>query len=516
MTSSYSKFNKWVFNYYINNCIPYQLNSLSIPSSEIEEFAIENEIKLDHFKEINCQSWSYLLKEKEGIPQYFGLIALQCLAAFKMQNQNGLSAANFKVRFADLIGVINANELNSFFAEDYDIEFKVQEKIWLSAQEFFKNKSIKITLPEIARYAGRFIQFPKSQIVLNHEDLKEYHSFFASINAQFDSISFENFKKCYLNKISNFRNYFRRENNIKNDNQWSEIERKIKLKQIFDFYCSEDWMIKNNNLSSKNSVTEQTYIIKFSPHELLLYDQYHNKLEDLNSLIRKKIFMIFKENKNYPNEYESVHSISLNDNNIFLIYNSPANSNEIRVLKNVFSMIPYENIEHNFLIFRIANSDNLPNFLINKLNNDYPVELKGYKVSGEKKYFVNHPPTIYSNKDSIYQIYYNKKRINKDEMNRVGKYTIKMNGYSNYNFELVELPILDYPINDKTKSLEFYSLDYKDEELGTISGLLLKYKDNVKTETLTINNWIKTINGSKINSDSQLLKTIANNRNGKY
>lgn len=514
--TSYSKFNLWVYYYYINNCIPTQINSLSIPISEIDGFVAEYDINLDDFKEINYQSWSYLLKEKEGIPQYFGLIALQCLAAFKMQNQNGITAANFKVRFADLIGVIDVNELNSFFAEEFDFEFKVQEKIWLSAQAFFKNKDVKIILPEITRYAGRFTQFPKSQIVLNYEDLKEYNSFFTIINNEFESISFQDFKKYYLNEISNFKNNFSRENNTKNDNQWSEIELKIKLKQIFDFYCSDDWMIKNENLSCKNVILNKNYIIKFSPSGLLLYDDNYNELDRLNSLIMNKRFMIFKENKNYPNEYESVNSISLNDNNILLIYKSAANQKEIRDSNNVFLPLDYENEKHNILIFEIRNSDTLPDFLKNKLISVYPIVLKGFKVSGEKKYFVNHPPKIYLNKDIIYYIFYNNKRIDNDEMNRVGKYTIKINGYSNYNFELVELPILNYSINDKMKSLEFNSLDYKDEEMGCINGLLLKYNDNVKIESLTINNWIKTINGSKINSESQLLKMIVNSRNGKY
>lgn len=513
---SYSKFNKWVYDYYIDNCIPYQLNSLSIPSSEIEEFAIENEMKLDSFKEINDDDWYYLLKEKEGIPQYFGLIALQCLAAFKMQRNDDLSAGNFRDHFAELIGIDDVNKINIFCAEIFDNNYRVQEKIWFSAKDFLESKNIKLNIPEVGENAGRYTRFPKSQIVLNHEDLKEYKVFFISINNEFESISFEDFKKYYLNNISNFRNKFLRDNNTKNDNQWSEIERKIKLKQIFDFYCSEDWMIKNEKSSFNNSISNKNYIIKFSPSELLLYDEYHNKLDNLNSLIRNKSFMIFKENKNYPYEYESVISISLNDNNIFLIYNSPANSNEIRVLKNVFSIIPYENNEHNILIFKIKISDNFPDFLKNKLVSDYPIELKGFKVSGKKKYFVNHPPKICLNKDIIYHIYNNKKRISKDEMNRVGKYTIKINGYSNNNFELVELPILDYSINDKTKSLEFNSLEYKNEEIGCIKGLLMKYKNNVNIETLTINNWIKTIKGSKINSDSQLLKTIAHNRNGKY
>jgi hypothetical protein len=514
--SSYSKFNKWVYDYYIDNCIPYQLNSLSIPSSEIEQFAIENEMRLDGFKEINGDDWHYLLKEKEDIPQYFGLIALQCLAAFKMQRNDDISAANFRDHFAELIGITDVNKINIFCAEIFDNNYKVQEKIWFSAKEFLETKNILLDIPEVGEKAGRYTRFPKSQIILNHEDLKEYKVFFSSINNEFESISFEDFKKYYLNNISNFRNKFLRDNNTKNDNQWSEIERKIKLKQIFDFYCSEDWMIKNENSSFNNSISNKNYIIKFSPNELLLYDEYYNKLDGLNSLIRIKKFMIFKENKNYPNEYESVNSISLDDNIFFLIYNSPANSNEIRVLENVFSIIPYENNEHNILIFKIKKSDNLPDFLKNKLITDYPIELKGFKVSGEKRYFVNHPPKIHLKDDIRYHIYYNKKRIDKDEMNRVGKYTIRINGYSNYNFELVELPILDYPINDKTKSLEFSSLDYKDEEVGCIYGLLLKYKHNVKIETLTINNWIKTINGSKVKSDSQLLKTIANNRNGKY
>ncbi|WP_281239977.1 hypothetical protein [Flavobacterium praedii] len=489
---------------------------MSIPISEIDGFVAEYNIKLYDFKEINCKSWSYLLKEKEGIPQYFGLVALQCLAAFKMQNQNGITAANFKVRFAGLIGVIDANELNSFFSEDFDFEFKVQEKIWLSARAFFKNKSIKIILPEITRYAGRFTQFPKSQIVLNHEDLKEYSSFFTVINNGFESISFEDFKKYYLNEISNFRNNFRRENNTKNDNQWSEIELKIKLKQIFDFYCSDDWMIKNEILSFNNSISNENYIIKFSPSELLLYDEYYNILDSLNSLVRNKRFMIFKENKNYPNEFESVNSISLNDNNILLIYQSAANQKEIRASNSVFLPLDYENQKHNVLIFKIKNSDNLPDFLKNKVISDYPIELKGFKVSGEKKYFVNNPPKIHLKEDIRYNIYYNKKIIDINEMNRVGKYTIRINGYSNYNFELVELPLLNYPINDKTNSLEFSSLDYKNEETGCISGLLLKYKDNVMIETLTIKNWIKTINGIRINSDSQLFKAIENSRNGKY
>lgn len=511
----YGKFNKWVYDYYIDNCIPNQINSLSIPISEFDGFTAENNIKLDSFNEINSKDWSYLLKEKEGIPQYFGLIALQCLAAFKMQRINEINAGNFRDHFALLIGIADVNKINVFCAEIFDDNFRVQEKIWFSAKEFLKMKHITLDIPKKGENAGRYIQFPKSQIVLNHEDLKEYNPFFNVINKEFECISFEDFKKYYLNEISNFRSEFRRDNNTKNDNQWSEIELKIKLKQIFDFYCSDDWTSINTN--SIINISNKNYIIRFiNSKELKLYDENHKELDHINDIIREKKYMIFRQDNDYPNEYKSVNSISLNDNNILLIYKSSTNQKEIKASNKVFLPIDYENAKHNVLIFKIRSSDILPDFLRNKIISDYPIEFKGFKISGEKKYFVNHPPKIYLNQDIIYNIYYNKKRITVNEMNRVGKYTIRINGYSNYNFELVELPILGHPINDKTKSLCFDSLDYNDEEIGFINGLLLKYKDNARIEKLTINNWIKTIKGSKVNSDSQLLKIIANSRNGKH
>lgn len=509
-------FNYWVFEYYLTNCIQNQLNSLSIPVSEIDGFIAEHQIELDSFKEINKNSWSYLIKEKEGIPQYFGLIALQCLAAFKMQNINDRNAGNFRDHFAELIGIDDVNKINIFCAEPFDDNFKVQEKIWFSAKEFLRRKNILLDIPEVGENAGRYTRFPKSQIVLNQEDLKEYNLFFISIHSEFDSISFKDFKRYYRNKILNFIQDFRRYNNIKNDNQWSEIEQKIKLKQIFDFYCSEEWINKNENSSLNKIISNKNYIIKLTQSELLLFDEYHNKLENLNELIKSNRFMIFKENEDYPNEFESVNSICFENNNILLIYKSAENSNEIKILNNSFSTIHCDDLAHNIFIYQIKNSDHLPNFLKNKISSDYPIELKGFKVTGKKIYFVNNPPKIHRNKEIIFQIYCNKKRISIEEINKIGKYTIKVNGYTNYNFELIEVPVLDYPSNDKSKLLLFNSLEYEENVEAGINGLQIKYKNQVIIETLTINNWIKANKGKKVNSNIQLLKTISQSINGKY
>lgn len=514
--TSYFKFNSWVFDYYINNCIPYQLNTLSIPSSEIENFTIENDIEISRFNELNKFSWLELLKVKNEIPQYFGLVALQCLAAYKMQNLDGLTAANFKARFAEIIGITNYNDLNSFFSEDFDNKYKIQEKIWYTAKEFFERNNIKIDIPHITAYAGRFIQFPKSQIILTHEDLKEYEDFFKSINEVFESISFEDFKKYYVNNISKFRNSFRRNNNTKSDNEWSEIEKKIKIKQIFDYYCTEDWEGLCQKVKTKEKASIVNYTIKLIDDQFFLFDEYHNRIEDFNSLIRKNRFMMFRKNKDYPNEYESVNSFSVNDNNIFIVYNSPANSNEIRILKKNFQYDSYESEKNNFLVFKIIYSEQLPDFLINKFVSSHPIELIGFKVSGGKKYFVSHPPKINCLKDISYHIFFKNRKIQKNEINKVGKYTIKINGYSNYNFELLESPVLDYSSNTNENSLVFKSLNYLKDELGSISGLQIKYDNKSNVESLTINNWIQSLVGKKIYTESQLLKSISQSKNGKY
>lgn len=514
--TAYQKFNLWVYNYYLNNCIPNQINSLSIPNTEIESYMAECELHLTSFKEINQNDWSNLLKESESIPQYFGLIALQCLAAFKMQNTTDRTSNNYRDQFAEIIGLRDVNDFNTLSSEQVTSKLSVQEFTWLSAVEYFKKRSILINIPDLRTRRDRYVQFPKSQIILNYEDLKEYAIFFKSIKEEFESISFEDFKKFYINNISAFRNSFRRINNIKSDNEWSEIEKKIKIKQIFDYYCTENWekIFRKENIKGK--VSKVNYVIKLIDDQFLLFDEHHNNIDDFNSFIRKKRFMMFKKNIDYPNEYESGNYFSQNDSIIFIVYNSPANYNEIRILKKNFQYDSYESKKDNFIVFKIIHSEQLPDFLTNKFVSSHPIELEGFKVSGKKQYFVTHPPKIKCLKDVTYHIFFQKRKIQKNEINKVGTYSIKVNGYSNYNFELLESPVLNYSSGTNKNSLVFKSLNYLDDKVATISGLQIKYENKSNVESLTIKNWIKSLGGKKIDTESQLLKSISQSRNGKY
>ncbi|MDQ8749540.1 hypothetical protein [Elizabethkingia miricola] len=136
---SYREFNSWVYKYYLENLIPNQINSLTIPSGEIEHYLISSNDDLKNWQEINRDSWSYLLKlYPDNTPRFLGLIALQCHAAFKMHKDNSVSASNFRERFVELTGIGSNTKLNQLFTEMYDSKLNVQEKIWKSVVDFFK------------------------------------------------------------------------------------------------------------------------------------------------------------------------------------------------------------------------------------------------------------------------------------------------------------------------------------------------------------------------------------------
>jgi hypothetical protein len=76
--------------------------------------------------------------------------------------------------------------------------------------------------------------------------LKEYLSLFTGIDSKYDIIHFDEFCNEYEIVLPYLRHHFRRENNIK---EISISESKIKIKQIFDHYVSNEW--KNHEFVKK-------------------------------------------------------------------------------------------------------------------------------------------------------------------------------------------------------------------------------------------------------------------------
>jgi len=119
------------------------------------------------------------LRVRDSIPQYFGLLAIQCLAASLMQNNGEYTANSYQIRLEELLDIKDNNTLQNLFRGTNRNE-PVQEEIWNSAKNFLKAElGFELNIPARTTGRGRFVQYPISQSLLNTEDLRHFTSFFA-------------------------------------------------------------------------------------------------------------------------------------------------------------------------------------------------------------------------------------------------------------------------------------------------------------------------------------------------
>src|SRR5258708_4080485 len=127
--------------------------------------------------ELLKDDWTVLTKGNSAIPQYFGLIALQCFAATQMEEANNVTERAYIYRLQALMGQ-NVDFQRLFkmpVGEDI-----VQEKIWYDAKQFLSERfGMELEIPARKQGNGRYVQYPLSQLLLKTEDLKDFTVFFA-------------------------------------------------------------------------------------------------------------------------------------------------------------------------------------------------------------------------------------------------------------------------------------------------------------------------------------------------
>jgi len=141
--------------------------------------------------------------------------------------------------------------------------------------------------------------------------------------------------------------------------------------------------------------------------------------------------------------------------------------------------------------------------------------LLGKKVSQKRQFFSTNPPQIFSKNNIPFSLYLNNVRVQGEKPIKTGKYIIKVNGYSNYSFEIIDPPKVMDPIEESNYLLNFNNLEYTLDNDGDMSGLLVNYKPFFESDNLTIKNWINTNLGIKKKSNNIILKAINQSKNGK-
>jgi len=147
-------------------------------------------------------AWNELLKTEESLPQYFGLLAIQCLAGTLMEADDDGTHRDYNVRLSQLLGISDKYCLQPLYIGD-NLANPIQEQIWLSATEFLRlGFGLTVHIPAPTLNAGRFIQFPKSQALLTKEDMKRCSGFFYAHFLRGETVHYSFFKQKFLSNLS--------------------------------------------------------------------------------------------------------------------------------------------------------------------------------------------------------------------------------------------------------------------------------------------------------------------------
>jgi hypothetical protein len=513
MNQNYLEFNNWALDYYKYRNSYSTIGTLAIEVIEIENYCIKNSCDLK-FPEIIDQNWSkLLLEEDKNKPRYFGLMALQCYAASLMEkdDDNKIRVNDYQKRFIEVSGIKDIPELQNISREKHN-NITIQEKIWIEAQKFLKLEKIDISIPKLKNFKNKYIQFPLSQVVLNQEDLKEYYDLFILIERVFEVLSFNDFKIFFKNH--KIKCDFKRKNNLKNDR--SQNENNIKLKQIFDFYCSENWkVIAESLVTNKISIEVPKYILYYNELaeiKIQLYNDHYDSIVFPKTMFQKsriKGIVFFKKSDEYANEFDLVNYLE-NGAEYILVANNDSNLNDLKIIKEYFKCINLNNERLEFFKGKI-DENRLPSEFIELINEPYPLKLLGVKISRKKQYLISFPPKIINDKNKDYRVYpeYNINDV------KVGVYQIRVPGYSNLNFEIIENPKLKEIIHLKEVGLKISNLNIVKNEYD-IQGLHYFENQQIKEESLNINNWIDIqIRKTKIEASNIILKALIQSNYGK-
>lgn len=508
MASAYQQFNRWVCDYYDNNLIEGQINTLTIPKSEIDNFVASYKIELDTFDEIKYHYWGKLIEySSNNQPIYLGLIALQCLAAYTMQADDDIAASNYRERFIHIVGIDSVETLNNLFEGIFSPSD--QEKLWYETKQYFSRKKIKIVIPEMKSHKNRFIQYPLSQSILNCEDLKEYKPFYLSIAKRFDVIRFEDFVGEYDKYSQYLKSKYLRRNNHK---ELSESECKVKKKQIFDYYISEEWCDEYYR-KCINQRYYHDYILLLKDEIITIIDSNFYKKDTISNI---GSHLLFKEDDFYLNEFNIINRISTLGRYIIL-FDKTNKANDIPRLEisKYKNCTTYDiNSRLRAYLFNYEIEGCLPNFLHSLLESPYPIKLIGKKISRKNEYLVTNPPIIEVAKGYDYSLFFNSELIKFKQPIEVGRYSIRVSGYSKYTFEIVNIPEIKILPQFTDCFLSFKSLDYQVDGEEGMAGLILKNDSNNMLSDLSIHNWIHINNGKKTRSNNIILKALILNKHG--
>jgi hypothetical protein len=512
----YQEFNRKILEYYIVNSTSV-FCSLTIDKEIIETIIPLNSIT--EFVELKS-SWQQLLLRVNEIPQYFGLIAVQCYAASIMHDDGENAAFNYQVRLMNILDIKDQNQLQKLFVGNLAGK-PIQERIWQDAKNhLYINHHLLIDIPQVARYAGRYVQFPKSQTLLNTEDLKHFTSFFAEELGVNEEVSFEYFTarlKANLKniKLTNRAKTLMEENNkvekcfyqIFNyynlwDGEICEITNRKRTKEIkfaflpdFD-HKKEKFILVFENCSPK--------FFEAKSNSINILDLASDSLEKINRYrFKKNNILIFNESGYYPDEYENARFLFNHISGFILIHRSC--EAEYQYLENNNSgKFP---IAEEYFLFKVDHNSPLVDSPLKQYYQlPFPISLRGgIKLNRFNEYLESYGPEILCN-NNFRVLFENQKCYYDPQKAKCGRYKIRIDNLRDFEFIINQKQNFSNVISSKKSGwdLEKYSISIQQD----IEGIFLtNNKQNIVRVWIDAN--LKN-NRTLYEGDNILIKAINN------
>lgn len=391
-----------------NNAFQYFYQKAHLPYCT---FAVDNEAlsiicggnPLPVFTNLHS-SWTSLLYE-DNIPQYFGLLAIQCYAAILMENDAEGSIKAYKLRLMHLVGLKTIEELDSLIDERLEGQ-PIQESIWLTAQKYVGDHwGQQLTLPVVRTHAGRYVQFPKSQALLNKEDLKNFVPIFGQYFPPPENINFDYFRN-HLNR------YFKEISSSKVRGIFNDpLKSEAAYRQAYNYFLSWDGTYQSICDSYETTKTYQQLILVFDKGLPRFYS-----LSDLKEVFVEKILSssgfynfhkelkIFNKREYAEDEYEDSPSIYSNEECYILLRNyNPIEVYKFLLNRNIEKYV----LSDNHTLFKILPDDNVINTVLREYSSAQHLIklLGGLRITNRRVYFSRLGPTIQAS--TIYQVFLN-------------------------------------------------------------------------------------------------------------
>nr|WP_068887305.1 hypothetical protein [Pedobacter panaciterrae] len=450
MNNTYQYFNRWVYSYYADRNRQSSQGTFAI---DLQLFQKEHNFSNFNYPEIKFGNWSKLLTSShdpvgKSIPLFYGLIALQCHAAMLMEHDGIDSDKMYRSRFVKLTSMESVFFLDACFREPY-MGQPIQEVIWAKACNNFMNDGICIFLPPTHNSANRYVQFPKSQVILNREDLKEYKPLLRQLEEESPMISFDDFKMHLTRVMPEYKKQIKRFNNLRKD--LSILEKAIRDNQIFNFYCS-DWedtydreVIKKLRKQQKSCVACVDY------NQVELFD---NNFESLSSSSFPDVEWLFFKQGDYQNEFWLQNKLEY-DRDFLICY--PNGRNVLGIGE------PLQYCAGKAVFVRVNFSkDNIPASLKLYVIESYPIYIRGVQVNRSNVFISGAGPFLELLREIEYAIHFQGQKLDKFPANisEPGHYVIRISSFPDLSFSVIDsqVPVNMIPSNGTGRNLSNYRL----------------------------------------------------------